>query len=114
MYQRRPSSIVFNEAGISNSSKLAVTKLAVTGTDDPFKALTEDLSHLRETDQNVVQEELPAKPFIDLDDNIVTTVSISCDEDIVAEILDPVKATIYRCRCRRSKSTFKYGIGRSS
>ena len=87
MYQRRPSSIVFNEAGISNSSKLAVTKLAVTGTDDPFQALTDDLSHLRETDQNVVQEELPAKPFIDLDDNIVTTVSISCMKILLLKFL---------------------------
>ena len=86
MYQRRPSSIVFKKAGISNSSKLSVTD-----TDDPFKALTEDLSHLREIDQNAVQEKLPAKSFIGLDNNIVTTVPISSDEDFVADILNPVE-----------------------
>ena len=62
-------------------------QLAVTDADDPFKALTEDLSNLR--DQNAVQEELSAESFTDLDNNVVTAVLIFSDEDIVAEILDP-------------------------
>ena len=75
----------FNKAGISDSRK----QLAITDADCPFKALTEDLSNLREIDQNVVQEELSAKSFTDLDNNVVTTVPISNDQEIVAEILDP-------------------------
>ena len=74
----------FKKAGISDSSK----QLAVTDVDDHFKALTEDLSHLQEIYQNAAQQELSAESFIDLDNN-VTTVPISSDEDIVAEILDP-------------------------
>ena len=62
-------------------------QLAVTDADDPFKALTEDLSNLR--DQNAVQEELSAESFTDLDNNVVTAVLIFSDEDIVVEILDP-------------------------
>ena len=68
----------FKKAGISESSK----QLAVTDADEYFKALTEDLSNLQEIDQNEVQEEL---------NNYATTVPISSDEDILAEILDPEK-----------------------
>ena len=75
----------FKKPGISNLSK----QFAVTGTADPFKSLTEDLSHFLEKDQNAVQEELLADSFFDLDNNVVTTVPISSDEDIVAEVLNP-------------------------
>ena len=68
----------FKKAGISELSK----QLAVTDADEYFKALTEDLSNLQEIDQNEVQEEL---------NNYATTVPISSDEDILAEILDPEK-----------------------
>lgn len=50
----------FKKAGIGNSSK----KLAVTETDGSFKVLIEDLSHLWELDQNVVQEKLSAESYL--------------------------------------------------
>ena len=50
----------FKKAGIGNSSK----QLAVTETDSSFKALIEDLSHLWEVDQNVVQEKLSAESYL--------------------------------------------------
>ena len=43
---------------------------------------------MREIDQNAFQEELPAELFIDLDNDVITTVPISCDEDIFAKISD--------------------------
>ena len=77
----------FKKAGNSDSSQ----QLAVTVANDPFKALTEDLSNLREIDQNAFQEELSAELFIDLDNDVVTTLPISCDEDITAKISDSEK-----------------------
>ena len=50
----------FKKAGIDNSNK----QLAVTETDSSFKALIEDLSHLWEVDQNVVQEKLSAESYL--------------------------------------------------
>lgn len=77
----------FKKAGNSDSSQ----QLAVTVANDPFKTLTEDLSNLREIDQNAFQEELSAELFIDLDNDVVTTLPISCDEDITAKISDSEK-----------------------
>ena len=77
----------FKKAGNSGSS----WQLAITVANDPFKALTEDLSHLREIDQNAFQEELSAELFIDLDNDVVTTLPISYDEDITAKISDSEK-----------------------
>ena len=75
----------FKKAGINDSRK----QPAITDTHDTFKPLTEDLSHLRQIDQNTVQKELSAESFIDLDNNVVTIITISSDEDNDAEILDP-------------------------
>ena len=65
----------FKKGAISDLSK----QFAVTDAGDPFKALTEDISHLREIDQNALSEEFPAESFIDLDNNVATTVPISND-----------------------------------
>lgn len=51
-----------------------------------FKGLIEDLHHLWEMDQNVVQEKLPAESLIDLDNNVVTAAAVSGDEEIIAKI----------------------------
>lgn len=44
---------------------------------------------MQEIDKNEIQEEFSAESFIDLDDNIVATLSISRDANIAPEMLDP-------------------------
>ena len=44
---------------------------------------------MRQIDQNTVQKKLSVESFIDLDNNVATTVLISSDEDNDAGILDP-------------------------
>lgn len=44
---------------------------------------------MQEIDKNEIQEEFSAESFIDLDDNIVATLSIFRDANIAAEMLDP-------------------------
>ena len=71
----------FKKAGIRDSSK----QLVVTDAYNPLRALTEDLRHLRETDQNVFQEETTVEAFIDLDNNVVAVVPISSDEEMLVK-----------------------------
>ena len=56
--------------------------------DDPFKSLQEDLEKLHELDNDAVQPNLSAESFADLDSEVVTSVSFSDDDDIMAEVIE--------------------------
>ena len=61
----------------------------MTDADDPFKSLEEELDSLRKLDQNVVQDTLSVKSFVELDSEVVTFASCMSDADILAEIIRP-------------------------
>ena len=56
--------------------------------DDPFKSLQEDLEKLHELDNDDIQPNLSAESFADLDSEVVTSVSFSNDDDIIAEVIE--------------------------
>ena len=56
--------------------------------DDPFKSLQEDLEKLHELDNDAIQPNISAESFADLDSEVVTSVSFSDDDDIIAEVIE--------------------------
>ena len=74
---------IFKKANISHANQ----QTAVTGADDPFKSLEEDLDNLRTLDKNVVQDTLSAESFIELDSEAVTFPSCMSDAEILAEMI---------------------------
>ena len=72
----------FRKAGISSSSQ----ELAQTDGDDPFKELSEELSHLREI--NPTEYEMSSDEFLGLDDNVCTTEGHPItDEEILSSLV---------------------------
>ena len=56
--------------------------------DDPFKSLQEDLEKLHELDNDVIQSNISAESFADLDSEVVRSASFSNDDDIIAEVIE--------------------------
>ena len=56
--------------------------------DDSFKSFQEDLEKLHELDNDVIQPNLSAESFADLDSEVVTSASFSNDDDIIAEVIE--------------------------
>ena len=55
--------------------------------DDSFKSFQEDLEKLHELDNDVIQPNLSAESFADLDSEFVTSTSFSND-DIITEVIE--------------------------
>ena len=56
--------------------------------DDSFKSFQEDLEKLHELDNDVIQPNLSAESFADLDSEVVTSASFFNDDDTVAEVIE--------------------------
>ena len=74
----------FKKSNISQSNQQA----AVNDDDDPFKSLQEDLKKLHELDNDVIQSNLSAESFDDLNSGVVTSASFSNDDDIIVEVIE--------------------------
>ena len=77
----------FKKSNISQSNQQA----AVNDDDDPFKSLQGDLEKLHELDNDAIQPNLSAESFADLDSEVVTSASLSNDDDIIAEVIEGEK-----------------------
>ena len=92
----------FKKSNISQSNQQA----AVSDDDDPFKSLQEDLEKLHELDNDVIQPNLSAESFADLDSEVVTSASFFNDDNIIkllkgrmkrAKMIKMMKKVRYQC-----------------
>ena len=74
----------FKKSNISQSNQQA----AVNDDENPFKILLEDFKKLHELDSDVIQPNLSAESFADLDSEVVTSASFSNDDDFIAKVFE--------------------------
>ena len=74
----------FKKSNISQSNQQAAVN-------DPFKSLQGDLEKLHELDNDAIQPNLSVESFADLDSEVVTSASLSNDDDIIAEVIEGEK-----------------------
>ena len=73
----------FKKAGISRETQ----ENAINDSDDPFKALAEEINALREKEPELVPTDMTVDDVVDADDNVLTSnVLPPNDEDILQEI----------------------------
>ena len=81
----------FKKAGISRETQ----ENAINDSDDPFKALAEEINELREKEPELVPTDMTVDDVVDADDNVLTSnVLPPNDEDILQEIRTASTASV--------------------
>ena len=82
----------FKKAGISRETQ----ENAINDSDDPFKALAEEINELREKEPELVPTDMTVDDVVDADNNVLTSnVLPPNDEDILQEIQTASTASVH-------------------
>ena len=74
----------FRKSGISTESQ----EIAIAEDDDPFRELQDETDDLRPVQPDLIEEDLDATTFTDVDAEVIAVQPPPSDEEIVAEVLE--------------------------